>query len=89
MTSLCITMPEDMARATDEAAKSLRISKTEFIRQAIAQELNNFERKVEERKIIKSFGSMERSKSYSRESETIMNSFSLNLPNEEEGWWSK
>lgn len=88
MTSLCITIPESTAKATSEAAKSLGVSRAEFIRQAIIHELSGFERRAEELKIIKSFSAMRGLKAYSKESENLMDSLPSDLPDEKDEWWN-
>jgi metal-responsive CopG/Arc/MetJ family transcriptional regulator len=47
MISLSIILPDTIAKASNEAAKKLGISRTEFIRQAIIHELNNFQLQAE------------------------------------------
>ncbi|BBJ31128.1 hypothetical protein RAS_02370 [Rickettsia asiatica] len=40
MTSLSITLPDNIAKASNEIAKKLGLSRTAFIRQAIIHELD-------------------------------------------------
>lgn len=89
MTSLSITLPDTIAKASNEAAKKLGVSRTEFIRRAIIHELDDFKTKSEEIGMIKSFNAMKRSTKYSEESEKIMDNLFTDLLQEEKEWWSK
>jgi metal-responsive CopG/Arc/MetJ family transcriptional regulator len=88
MTSLLITLPDTIAKASNEAAQKLGISRTEFIRQAIIHELSNFRAVLEEKQIIKSFNAMKKSKDYLQESENVIDTLSSELPGEEGEWWN-
>jgi metal-responsive CopG/Arc/MetJ family transcriptional regulator len=89
MTSLSIKLPDTIAKASNEAAKSLGMSRTEFIRQAIVHELDSFKTKVGETEIIKSFAAMKKSKEYLKEAENITETLFSELPKEEDEWWNK
>jgi metal-responsive CopG/Arc/MetJ family transcriptional regulator len=89
MTSLSITLPDTIAKASNEAAKELGVSRTEFIRRAIIHELNNFKTKSEEMEIIKSFNAMKQSAKYINESEELIDNLFTELPQEEDEWWNK
>lgn len=62
MISLSITLPNNIATASNEVAKKLGISRTEFIHKAVIHELNNFQVHLEQNDIIKSFTAMKKSK---------------------------
>jgi predicted transcriptional regulator len=89
MTSLSITLPNDIAKASNEIAKKLGISRTAFIRQAVVHELNNFQTQIEQDDIIKSFTAMKESKQYLEEAEELIESLNSALPKESEEWWNK
>ena len=89
MTSLSITLPDTIAKASNEAAKELGVSRTEFIRRAIIHELDDFKTRSEEIGIIKSFNAMKRSAKYSEESKELMDNLFTDLSQEEEYWWNK
>ncbi|MCC8371854.1 MAG: ribbon-helix-helix domain-containing protein [Rickettsia endosymbiont of Pseudomimeciton antennatum] len=89
MTSLSITLPDTIARASNEAAKKLGISRTEFIRQAIIHELNNFQLQAEQVAIVKSFTAMKKSKEYIEEMVEITETLNSELPQEGKKWWNK
>ncbi|WP_425359982.1 MULTISPECIES: ribbon-helix-helix domain-containing protein [unclassified Candidatus Tisiphia] len=89
MTSLSITLPDTIAKASNEDAKKLRISRTEFIRQAIIHELSSFQLPAEQVAIVKSFTAMKKSKKYIEEMVEITETLNSELPQEEKKWWSK
>ena len=64
MISLSINFPDNIVKVTNEVAKKLGVSRTEFIRQAVVHELNNFQIQLEQNDIIKSFAAMKKSKKY-------------------------
>ncbi|WP_052290649.1 hypothetical protein [Rickettsia akari] len=66
MTSLSMTLPNNIAKASN-IAKKLELSRTAFIRQAIIHELNNLQSQFEQDDIIKSFNAMKKSKKYLEE----------------------
>ncbi|WP_342170013.1 ribbon-helix-helix domain-containing protein [Rickettsia endosymbiont of Seladonia tumulorum] len=83
MTNLSITIPDDIAKASNEVAKKLGLSRTAFIRQAIIHELDNLQSKFEQEGIIKSFNAMKKSPQYLEEAEEIMNGLNSELLEEE------
>lgn len=89
MTTLSINLPETLAKASQNAAVKLGISRTQFIRQAIAHELENFQSQLEQEAIIKSFSAMKKNKKYLKDIEKVMDSLNSNLPDEEDNWWNK
>jgi predicted transcriptional regulator len=88
MTNLSIALPNNIAKASNEAAKKLGISTTAFIRQAVINELNNFQSELEQNDIIKSLNAMKKSKEYLKESEELIKNLNSNLPEEREEWWN-
>ncbi len=89
MTTLSIILPDMLAKASQDAAGKLGISRTQFIRQAIAHELENFQAQLEQKAIIKSISAMKSNKEYIREAEKITEGLNSYLPNDGEEWWSK
>ncbi|WP_341793764.1 MULTISPECIES: ribbon-helix-helix domain-containing protein [unclassified Rickettsia] len=89
MTNLSITLPDNIAIASSEAAKKLGVSRTEFIRQAVIHELSNFQFQTEQAGIIKSFAAMKKSKKYLAETTEITEALNSELPQEREKWWNK
>ena len=89
MISLSINFPDNIVKVTNEVAKKLGVSRTEFIRQAVVHELNNFQIQLEQNDIIKSFAAMKKSKKYSEETELLMDGLNSDLPLDGEEWWNK
>lgn len=89
MANLSISIPDDIARKSFEVAKSLGISKAQFLRQAIARELAEHQPKVEQVGIVKSFEAMKKSAIYLEESNSIMGSLNSELVQDPENWWVK
>jgi predicted transcriptional regulator len=80
MSTLSIILPPALANASQEAARRLGISRTQFIRQAIAHELENFQAQLEQEAIVKSISAMKRSKKYLEEAEKIAGGLNSDLP---------
>ncbi len=89
MTNLSINFPDNIVKITNEVAKKLGVSRTEFIRQAVVHELNNFQIQLEQNDIIKSFAAMKKSKKYQEDTELLMDGLNSVLPQEGEEWWNK
>jgi predicted transcriptional regulator len=88
MTTLSIILPDALAKASQDAAGKLGISRTQFIRRAIAHELAHFQSQLEQEAIVKSFSAM-KNEAYLKEIEEITEELNSDLPNEEENWWNK
>ena len=88
-TTLSINLPDTLAKASQEAAGKLGISRTEFIRQAIAHEIKQFEAQREEEAMVKSMLAMKQSKRYLKETNDITEGFKTDLPKDKDKWWSK
>ena len=88
-TTLSINLPDALAKASQEAAAKMGVSRTEFIRQAIAHEIRQFELHLEEEAIISSMQAMKKSKDYLREANKVIDSFGDDLPGEKDQWWKK
>lgn len=87
MTALSIHLSEKLAKASQEVAEELGLSRTEFIRQAVAHELENFYARRECDMIAKCFAAMRKNPSYLKETKELEGFDSNNLPNDEEEWW--
>lgn len=88
-TTLSINLPDHLAKASQETAGKMGISRTEFIRQAIAHEVTQFQAQFEEEAMVKSMTAMKQSKRYLKEADDIIKGFSTGLPKDKEKWWSK
>ena len=89
MTTLSINLPEHLAKASQEVAGRLGISRTEFIRQAIAHEIKSFQSQLELDAIVNSIAAMKEDKRYLQEAEKIIEEFPADLSNDGENWWIK
>jgi metal-responsive CopG/Arc/MetJ family transcriptional regulator len=89
MTTLSINLPDTIAKASQEAANKMGISRTEFIRQAVAHELKHFQETLEEKEMVASMIAMKESKTYLKEIDYITKGFSTDLPEDRNGWWHK
>lgn len=90
MKNLSISLSKDLIIDSDEVAKELGVTRTEFIRQAVIHELKNFKIKNVENNMIKSFEAMKKSKEYLIESEELNIGFGCDLKNNDIGeWWKK
>ena len=72
MTVILINLPDNIKQEITKVTKQLGLSRAEFIKQAITNELDNFKKKTEEYKIAKSLQAMKKSKTYISESAEIM-----------------
>ena len=89
MTILSISLPDTLAKASQEAASKMGISRTEFIRQAVSHELKHFQEMLEEKAMVASMMAMKKSKIYRKEANDITEGFSTDLPEDKNGWWHK
>jgi metal-responsive CopG/Arc/MetJ family transcriptional regulator len=89
MTTLSINLPDTLAKASQEAASEMGISRTEFIRQAVAHELKQFKAAQEEKAMVASMVAMKNAKCYLKESEDITDKFNTDLPKDKNEWWHK
>lgn len=89
MTTLSITLSDSLAQNSQDAATKLGISRTQFIRQAIAHELQHFQAQLEQEAMINSISAMKKNKKYLEEAEKISAELNSDLPKEENEWWNK
>lgn len=89
MATLSIILPDPVAKASKEAAKKLGVSRTQFIRQAIVHELENYRAQQEQREMAKSLLAMKNDKTYLNLADEMMDELSTELPKEKNQWWNK
>jgi len=89
MTALSIHIPDDLAKASQEAARKLGVSRSSFIRTAISHELQKFKSQFEQEAMAKSMALMQTNQPYLKELEEIENYLSTALPDDRENWWKK
>lgn len=88
-TTLSINLPDNLAKESLDVAGRLGISRTQFIRQAIAHEIKNFQSQLEQEAIVKSITAMKADDDYLKEAEKIIEEFPADLPDDGEEWWTK
>ena len=86
MKTLSINLPDTLAKASQEAASKMGISRTEFIRQAVAHEIKHFQGIMEEKAMIASMKAMKESKSYRKAANEIDEGFGTDLPEDKNEW---
>lgn len=89
MTTLSIILPDNLAKASQLAASEMGISRSEFIRLAVAHELKLYQTRLAEKAMLDSFKAMKNSKAYLDEIEKSMDEFGSDLPDDEDEWWKK
>jgi metal-responsive CopG/Arc/MetJ family transcriptional regulator len=89
MKTLSINLPDNLVKASQEAANKMGISRTEFIRQAVRHELSHFQEMLEKKAMANSMLAMKESESYCKETVEIDESFPIDLPEDKNEWWHK
>jgi metal-responsive CopG/Arc/MetJ family transcriptional regulator len=89
MTTLSINLPDQLAKASQIVAGSMGISRSEFIRLAVAHELKAYQARIEEKAVVDSMLAMKLSKAYQKEIEQLMGDVGSDLPDDKDAWWKK
>jgi predicted transcriptional regulator len=89
MAILSISVPDNLAKASQEVASRLGVSRTHLIRQAIAHELEYLQLKFDQEVIIKSLTAMKNQQSYLEEAEEVEQELNSDLPVDKDEWWNK
>ena len=87
--TLSIVLSDPLARESQKAAKRLGISRTQFIRVAIAHELAQVKQTLEQAEMIQCFSAMKQNETYLQEVEKIDHEFAADLPDDSEEWWTE
>ena len=88
MKSILIQLPDKMAKASQQVAKKMGISRTEFVRQAISHELRHYKAQNAINQMAEAFKVMEQSAEYLVEANQLESELEENLLlDEEEKWW--
>jgi len=87
ITALSIILTDKLASASQQAAKQLGISRAEFIRQAIAHELEYLRAEREQKAILQAFSAMKNDKQYLTELSELDENIASQLPKETKKWW--
>jgi predicted transcriptional regulator len=88
MVALSIKLPDTLAEASRVTARKLGITRSEFIRQALAHEIEQVEAGLERRALADSLANMGRNMPASSEAEQLDQAMDEGLPQERENWWN-
>mgnify|MGYP001556846741 FL=1 len=87
MTALSLTLPDELARKSTQAAEKLGISRTELIRAALEHELATISKRLERADMAKAIEAMREDPDYARESDILDQGLMEALPDEPDKWW--
>ena len=89
MTALSIIIPEALAHDSARVAKKMNMSRAQFIRLAIENEINHYHVQTEQIAMAAGFKALEHHPEYLNEINTL-EGLNAMLPDEVEGaWWKK
>ncbi len=88
MIALSIKLPDALAEASRVTARKLGMTRSEFIRQALAHEIEQVEAKLERQGLAESLASMGRNWHASLAAEQLDRAMDESLPQEKENWWN-
>lgn len=88
MIALSIKLPDALAEASRVTARKLGMTRSEFIRQALAHEIEQVEAKLERQALAQSLASMGRNWQASLAAEQLDRAMDESLPQEKENWWN-
>ncbi len=87
MTALSISLPDNLAIASQKAARQLGISRIAFIRQAIQHELEALAKRDEQQHLAQALLALQADPHSLQEIQDLDGSVFSELPDEEEEWW--
>lgn len=88
MTALSILVPNELAQDSLSIAKQMHISRAQFIRIAIENEIKSFRLKKEQEKMLSGFNALKKNHDYLVELDDIAK-LDTPLKDEEDSWWTK
>ena len=88
MTALSIIISDKLAQESLYIAKQMHISRTQFIRLAIENEIKSYEIKQEQAKMLSSFNALKKHQDYLAEIDEL-SGLDTNLLDDGENWWVK
>lgn len=88
MTALSINIPDELAMDSLSIAKQMHISRTQFIRLAIENEIKAYKLKIEQNKMTAGFKALKRNNDYLLEVDELEEMDSP-LVDEGDRWWEK
>lgn len=86
-TALSIHLPDELASASTTIAKHMHISRSQFIRLAVENEIKAFKLRKEQEKMAHGFKMLANDPNYLDDIEEIVN-LETPLNNEEDEWWN-
>ncbi len=89
MKALSIQLSDELIKASQSAARKLKVSRTQFIRQAIIHELQNLQAQFEQEEMAKSFVPAKKHPEYIDELKEIDDALTSHLPKDRKEWWKK
>jgi len=87
MTAISLKLPDELARKSTKAAEKMGISRAELIRVALEHELADINKRLERADMAKAVEAMREDPDYERESASLDQGLTGDLPNELENWW--
>ena len=88
MTTLSIVVPDELAKNSFLIAKKMHISRSQFIRLAIENEIRTYRLKNEQQEMVLGFMALKQQASYFDEINDI-EQLDVNLKDEGEFWWKE
>ena len=88
MTALSIVVPDELAQDSSLIAKKMHISRSQFIRLAIENEIKAYRLKIEQQAMIAGFKAVKQQALYLEEM-IDLEQLDVNLKDEGEFWWKK
>lgn len=88
MTALSIIVPDELALDSLSIAKQMHISRSQFIRLAIENEIKSYKLKKEQSRMASGFKALKKQHAYRAEIDDI-EKLDDHLINEGDDWWTK
>ena len=88
MTALSIIIPDDLAERSTFIAKKMHISRSQFIRLAIENEIKTYSLRAEQKEMLAGFHAIKQHAGYEKELDTL-EQLDVVLQKEGESWWKK
>lgn len=89
MTLISLTLPDSLAKQSQDIAKQMNVSRSHLIRIALEHEIEAFRIAQERRGLMTAFKNMKKNPNYLREADMWMDESNTELKNEPENWWKK
>lgn len=88
MTALSIVVPDELAQESSSIAKKMHISRSQFIRIAIENEIKAYQLMRDQQEMVVGFRALNEQASYLDEMNDL-EQLDVNLKDEGEFWWKK